>query len=371
MTEPAPTEPEVTEPEVTEPEQSGVLMVVNTDVLKVRSGPDTTYECVERIIRGTQVLILEEQTTGDLRWGRTELGWVCMDYLCLPGEETPVESTPVEPTTPSEPEKMMGTVNTGLLKVRSGPDTANDCVAILFKGDRIEILEKSVANGMTWGRIEKGWVCLDYVLLDNDEEVTEPTEPEMDFPFRDVPADDWCRESVEYVYSQGYMKGVSDTRFDTEGSMTRAMIVTVLYRLAGEPEVDIAIAEQFTDVKESDYFAKPVAWAKQNGIVMGVSATEFAPNRKVSRQDAITIFRRYYVTYMGRDGQASITLDAFDDANQVADYAYGPVAWAVQEGIIDGDVTPDGLYLTPREDLTRAQAARMMYMLDRLLGKVQ
>lgn len=379
VTEPAPTEPEVTEPDVTEPENPGVLMVVNTDVLKVRSGPDTTYDCLDLLTRGTQVRILEETMTGTMRWGRTEQGWVCMDYLCLPGEETPPEPTEPEPT---EPEPVYATVNTAVLKVRSGPDTTYDCVANLTRGTRVEILEETTVNDLPWGRIEEGWICLSYVTFDSETpkptdppaDETQPTEPpaqEPAFPFTDVSQDSQHREYVEYVYAQGYMKGVSADRFDTEGSMTRAMIVTVLYRMAGEPEVDLSQSNQFTDVQSSDYFAKAVAWAKENGIVMGVSATEFAPNRKVIRQDAVTIFHRYYVNYLGKDGQASAGLDRFADCNMVSDYANTPMAWAVEAEAIGWESAADGLYLAPRADLTRGQAARLMYMLDKLLGNAQ
>ena len=267
-------------------------------------------------------------------------------------------------------------MNAGALTVRTGPGASFASVGLLTKGDRVAITEQQSDGTRMWGKTDTGWICLDYVIFDGDgsDEIepdepdeTEPAVPEKLMNFEDVSETKWYWECVKFVYQNGYMNGVSTTRFGPDDSMTRAMLVTVLYRMAGQPEVEPELLGQFTDVDDSDYYAYAVAWAKANGIVNGVSATSFAPERKVSRQDAITIFHRYFVKYLQMEDNTSTDLNAFADHGKVSSYAKDSIGWAVEVGIVSGSVNTEGAFLKPTDDLTRAQAAQLMYKLATLI----
>lgn len=380
-TEPQPTEPEPTEPEETQPEQMGFTRTgkVNTALLTVRSGPGTRYESLRHLERDSSVVLYERREADGRYWGRTADGWICLDYVIL-----------------DPPAVAVGHVTANKLTVRTGPGSEYDSLGLLDQSDRVVITQRQSDGTREWGKMEQGWICLDYVSLlapedtwpDGSEtdipdetqpteptepeetEPTEPSEPEVTFPFEDVPQDSWYRESVEYVYENGYMNGLSENRFGPGESMTRAMLVTVLYRLAGEPEVSQEFFGLFEDVKDTDYFSRAVAWARENGIVHGVSATSFAPNRKVTRQDAVTIFHRYFEKYLNHNGSASLDLGSYADDQLVAAYALKAMQWAVENGILTGSGSGENAMLNPAVELTRAQAARIMYMLDCLLRQM-
>lgn len=183
-------------------------------------------------------------------------------------------------------------------------------------------------------------------------------------PFSDVPTTDWYYEYVQYVYENGLMLGTSDTTFTPGTNMTRGMLVTVLYRMAGEPEVTAAQMNQFTDVASSAYYAKAVAWAKANGIVNGISATQFAPDSNVTRQDAVVIFYRMLKNYYNRDVSSSVSLSGYADADKISDYAVDAIMWATDVGMLNGIPAGDALYVQPGGSLSRAQAAKLLTVFD-------
>ena len=198
-----------------------------------------------------------------------------------------------------------------------------------------------------------------------ETERVEPTEPEVeqepedDFVFEDVSSDAWYREAVAYVYENGYMNGISDDRFNPLGTMSRGMLVTVLYRMDGEPEVTDEERDAFDDIADM-YYTDAVAWAKANGIVNGVGERTFDPDRNVSRQDAVSILYRFCVEYRGISGEDSKELTDFLDAVEVADYAEYPMRWAVAVGLINGTTTNDGLCLNPLHNLSRCENAAIL-----------
>ena len=207
------------------------------------------------------------------------------------------------------------------------------------------------------------------------EEPTEPTEPEptepeletmpeveidMDrLPFEDVPENAWFREAVSYVYRNEFMNGTSATTFNPNGSMTRGMLVTVLYRIDGSAPVTDAERACFDDIAGS-YYTDAVAWAYSNGIVNGVCATKFDPDRIVTRQEAVTIFYRYCVDYNLMGVGSGLELDGFADNANVAPYATDAFTWAVATGLVEGSAQTDGLHLNPTSSLNRAQAAVLL-----------
>ena len=196
---------------------------------------------------------------------------------------------------------------------------------------------------------------------------SQPTEPPTEaevkplerLPFTDVKQTDWFWGPVEYVYRNGYMKGTEEDRFSPQNSMTRAMLVTVLYRIDGSPEIPEEQKNAFSDT-QNDYYTDAVDWAKANGIVMGVTEDRFSPDAYVSRQDAVSIFYRYCVQYLVMDGVEPDSIEGFLDAAQVADYAVDPMRWGVTVGLIRGDPKADGMALNPRGNLTRAEAATIL-----------
>ena len=173
-------------------------------------------------------------------------------------------------------------------------------------------------------------------------------------PFRDIPDGAWYEPYVQFVYDNGLMNGTSGTEFGPALPMNRAMVVTVLYRMAGSPQV--SGAAPFTDVQPGAFYEKPVAWAYENGIVMGVSATEFAPGADVLRCQLVTFFYRY-AKAMGHDTSARADLSAYLDRGQVMDFAADAFSWAVAEGIISG-MSPTEL--CPNGTANRAQCAAII-----------
>ena len=199
------------------------------------------------------------------------------------------------------------------------------------------------------------------------EEPTEPDPEEMPeveidmdrLPFTDVAENVWYRDAVSYVYRNGYMNGTTATTFAPNGSMTRGMLVTVLYRIDGSEPVSNQEKQCFDDIAGA-YYTDAVAWAYSNDIVKGVTATTFAPNRVVTRQEAVTIFYRYCVdTNMAR-AESGSALKGFADLGQVSGYATDAFNWAVATGLVIGSVSGGETYLNPKTNLTRAQAAVLL-----------
>lgn len=202
------------------------------------------------------------------------------------------------------------------------------------------------------------------------EEPTEPDEPVMEqmpeveidmdrLPFSDVPENAWFRDAVSYVYRNEFMNGTSATTFTPAGSMTRGMLVTVLYRIDGCAAVTDEERSCFDDIAGA-YYTDAVAWAYSSGIVNGVSERTFAPNRIVTRQEAVTIFYRYCVGTELLAADSGAELSGFKDCEKVAGFARDAFSWAVNTGLVEGSVSGDGTYLNPTGSLNRAQAATLL-----------
>ena len=198
----------------------------------------------------------------------------------------------------------------------------------------------------------------------------EPTEPQpeqmpeleidMDrLPFTDVAEKAWYRDAVNYVYRNQYMNGTSSNKFSPEGSMTRGMLVTVLYRVNGAEAVSNEARTCFDDISGA-YYTDAVAWAYSNGIVNGVSANTFAPNRIVTRQEAVTIFYRYCVGQNAVAVDSAMELNGFADEEHVAGFAADAFTWAVATGLVEGSSAGGSMYLNPTTNLSRAQAAVLL-----------
>ena len=180
------------------------------------------------------------------------------------------------------------------------------------------------------------------------------SKPEVKLPFTDVSTSDWFYDDVAFVYKNGLFSGTDSRSFSPNASMTRAMLVTVLYRLEGEPTV--TGRSSFTDVRSGAYYEKAVIWAAANGIVTGTDSTSFSPDAKVTREQLAAILYRY-AQYRKLDTDASAKLNSFTDADSVSAYASEALGWAVSESLINGASGK----LMPKGDATRAQVAAILH----------
>lgn len=178
--------------------------------------------------------------------------------------------------------------------------------------------------------------------------------PDVTLPYTDVSQSDWFYPYVAFAHERAWMTGTSETTFSPEETTTRAMLVTVLYRLEGKPAVDAASG--FSDVSSGSYYADAVAWAKANGIVNGTSETTFSPNEPVTREQTAAILYRY-AQYKGYDVEKTADLTAYADAAAIHSYAKNAMSWAVAAGILNGVSSTS---LEPTGSATRAQVATVL-----------
>lgn len=180
-----------------------------------------------------------------------------------------------------------------------------------------------------------------------------PEQPEVSLPFTDVSAGDWFHDAVRYVYGEGMMNGTSATLFSPNQTTTRGMIVTILYRLEGEPA---AGAAAFADVPAGQWYSGAVAWAAANGIAGGYGDGRFGPGDTVTREQIAAILYRY-TAFKGGDTSARADMGAYRDAGEISPYALDALRWAVAQGVVSG--YGEGR-LGPREPASRAQLAQML-----------
>lgn len=173
-------------------------------------------------------------------------------------------------------------------------------------------------------------------------------------PFTDVKSGDWFYPAVQYAYAQGLMTGTSATTFAPNGTMNRAMIVTVLYRLEKSPAV--TGASKFTDVPAGQWYSDAVAWAAANKIVNGYDGTTFGPMNAVTREQMAAILFRYEQVKGLENVTLEENLNRFPDQNKISAYAIPALQWAVGQKIINGNA--DGT-LDPTGTATRAQVAQI------------
>ncbi|MBQ3405101.1 MAG: S-layer homology domain-containing protein [Oscillospiraceae bacterium] len=178
--------------------------------------------------------------------------------------------------------------------------------------------------------------------------------------FEDVAEDDWFADAVRYVTENGLMNGVTDTQFMPYKGVTRAMLVTTLNRQAGSPEV--TAENPFADVGAGEWYADAVCWAADSDIVKGYSETSFGPGDFVTREQLAVILYRY-AEKQGADVSARGELDGFDDADKISDWAADALSWAVGVGLLNG-VTDK--MLVPSGNADRLQlAVILMRMFDK------
>ena len=222
-------------------------------------------------------------------------------------------------------------------------------VTFTFKPDTGYKVKDVKVNGKSVGAVKT------YTI----DKLTVSTRIEVEFtngklPFTDVRESDWFYKDVAFAYENGLFAGTSDTTFSPNASMTRAMLVTVLYRLEGQPAVNGRSG--FSDVQYNGYYEDAVTWAADNGIVNGTSTTTFSPNANVTREQMAAILYRY-AQHKKYNTAASSGLNGFTDHASVSGYAAASLEWAVAEKLVNGSAGK----LMPTGNATRAQVAAILH----------
>lgn len=224
-----------------------------------------------------------------------------------------------------------------------------DKLAVYDKdGDKLDLKDKG--DGKFTFEMPKGDVEIEVSFALIEDETVKAD-------FADVAADAWYADAVQYVYENGMMSGTSETTFSPDVTTTRGMIVTILYRLEGSPDLSNEnLGYPYADVDANAYYADAVYWARQNGIVSGMSAEQFAPNNAITREQMAAILYRY-AQFKGYDVSAKADLSVYTDAGQVSTYATDAMAWANGAQLIAGTSQAT---LTPAGNATRAQVATIL-----------
>lgn len=202
-------------------------------------------------------------------------------------------------------------------------------------------------HALAYCPVNSGWN--ESVFSQNTEGVTWLWDQQK--PFADVPTDSWFCDSVSWALGEGITKGVSETSFAPNSSCTRAQIITFLWRAAGRPE-SMAPVSSFTDVKEGDYFYKPVLWAEERGITRGVTEATFGPDEPCTRAQIVTFLHRAAQTPEPKTEDHPF-VDVSPDA-----YYYRAVLWAVEMGITNGMTATT---FEPDDRCTRAQTVCFLH----------
>ena len=211
-------------------------------------------------------------------------------------------------------------------------------------GDTIKVTDKG--DGKYTFTMPDGKVSVDVTFV--------PETGEWVNPFVDVPDNAWYYDGMKFVYENGLMAGTSGNTFSPNVTTTRGMLVTILYRLAGSPNIEDEIwGYPFQDVDANAYYAAAVYWARMNGIVAGYSDERFGPSDTITREQMATILYRY-AQYKGYATTDKANLSKYTDAAQVGSYAVEAIRWANAEGLVNGTSSTT---LTPKGSATRAQVA--------------
>lgn len=189
------------------------------------------------------------------------------------------------------------------------------------------------------------------------------------FRFRDVPApSNWAHEGIDYCVRHGLMSGFDATTFSPDTVSTRAQIVMILYNLSGDTTDYSKYYVPFTDVRPGTWYYNAVAWGYDKDIVSGMSATTFAPDGLITREQMAVLLYGYTEKYAPAYLGGAASLNGFPDSASVSNWAYAAMSWAVGNGLISGIASNGADYLAPSGGATRAQIAAIMMRYCRLTG---
>ncbi len=221
-------------------------------------------------------------------------------------------------------------------------------VTVWYLNDAGELQQMTCSYDKTTGMATFTTTHLSYYVVDYDASAVWTN------PYADVKSSDWFYGAVKYVSQNSLMSGTSTTAFEPNANMTRAMLVTVLYRLDGNPAVNGS--NGFTDVTDGQWYTDAVTWANANAIVSGYGSGLFGTNDSVTREQLAAILYRY-AQYKGYDVTASVDLTSYTDAASVSSWAETAMEWVVAQSLINGTTTTA---LSPAGDATRAQVATIL-----------
>lgn len=194
------------------------------------------------------------------------------------------------------------------------------------------------------------------------EKLQEIKDKEENLPFVDVKDTAWYKDAVAFVYARGIITGTDATHFSPDQNVSRAQFAVMMYRMAGEPEVEFK--DQFEDVKDGQWYSKAVIWAYENEIIKGYENGKFGTNDKLTREQFAVMLCRYEKNINGGDttveNAEELLKEKFLDASMVSKFAVNELAWCVSEGIISGNKTDAGMNISPRDKASRAQVATMI-----------
>ena len=304
-------------------------------------------------------------------WDKTEGEGNTITYTA---QWTPVEEPEPEPEEPPYTGKYSYEVSTsvgdhGSLTVDRYATEGDEVTIAVSPDEAYKLDDLSVtAHGKDVELVDNGDGTFSFTMPSADVRITatfaedpdwtpdEPEEPTTDVSdlFSDIAPDAWYKDAVQYAYDNGLMTGVSATEFAPEQTTTRAMIVSILARLEG---VTTAEAAGFADVDDNDWYATAVNWAANVGVVNGYEDNTFQPNTAITREQLAAILMNY-AAYKGEDVSNRADLDGYTD--QPSTWAEEAMSWAVAEGLISGVTNTE---LQPQGNATRAQVAAILQRL--------
>lgn len=179
-------------------------------------------------------------------------------------------------------------------------------------------------------------------------------------PFYDVSQTDWFYPQVGYAYGRGLFSGLEDHRFGPEAPMTRAMLMTVLYRMAGSPEQELNSAQiNLSDVPGEEWFAPYVRWAVEQKIASGTGENTFSPNRPITREQLVVLLYSFAANYLKRPMEEGADLSGYQDLSQLSPWAAQAMSWAAGQGIVTSS-SDTQLTLSPQRSASRAEVSAML-----------
>lgn len=184
--------------------------------------------------------------------------------------------------------------------------------------------------------------------------------PALGLPFEDIELSDWFYNAVAYCYGNRIIYGTTNTTYTPNSNITRAELVTIIYRMEGSPKINGV--NKFSDVKNGVWYTNAIIWASQNGVINGYNSTTFGPNDNIKREDLAVILCNYTKKVKKLDvSTAENALSSYPDNEEVNGYALSSVKWAVSKGVISGVKVANTRYLNPESTATRAEATGMIY----------
>ena len=246
--------------------------------------------------------------------------------------------------------------NGAFIDVTTGEEVSNE--GHLKTGHRYLVGENTTARVEIKSGVARLGVQSDYLRTGGNPD---------HLPFWDVSHFDWYYRNIEYVYQKGYFSGISANEFGPGIKMNRAMIVTVFYKMAGQPkdEMDAAAHHSFKDVPEDKWYAPFVKWAYDQKITGGTGPNTFDPEALVTREQFAQLLYNFSVHYLGKELTQRGDLDVFLDRDRISGWAEDAVSWAVAAGVL-GSMYHDQMKLLPQWAGDRASMAGMLYDYEHL-----